>query len=159
METYKTEYKPQDKGYRVKRTGCRVRQSFFTLFSGAVGQYRQCWFKINRKSKHNIDKIRMSSGWKRNACNWNYWKCPQIADLCALMYQSVQKHISTLKLHNFKMGNRFHIAPQNALFCVYGIIKVTLLKIFRKILKSFWKLIDKSWTQCYSMYIKKQERN
>ena len=42
METYKTEYKPQDKGYRVKRTVCRVRQPFFfTLFSGVVGQYRQ----------------------------------------------------------------------------------------------------------------------
>lgn len=27
METYKTEYKPQDKGYRVKRTVCRVRQT------------------------------------------------------------------------------------------------------------------------------------
>ena len=24
METYKTEYKPQDKGYRVKRTVCRI---------------------------------------------------------------------------------------------------------------------------------------
>lgn len=31
--------------------------------------------------------------------------------LCALKYQSVQKHTSALKLHNFKMGNRFHIAP------------------------------------------------
>lgn len=29
----------------------------------------------------------------------------------ALKYQSVQKHTSALKLHNFKMGNRFHIAP------------------------------------------------
>lgn len=62
METYKTEYKPQDKGYRVKRTVCRVRQPFFNLFSGVVGQYRQRWFKINRNSKHNIDKIRMNSG-------------------------------------------------------------------------------------------------
>lgn len=62
METYKTEYKPQDKGYRVKRPVCRVRQPFFTLFSGVVGQYRQRWFKINRNSKHNIDKIRMNSG-------------------------------------------------------------------------------------------------
>ena len=41
------------------------------------------------------------------------------------------------------MGNRFHIAPQNALFVVYGIIKVTLLKILgknaekEKMLKSF----------------------
>ena len=74
----------------------------------------------------------MNSGWKRNVCNWNYWKCPQIADLWALEYQSAQKHISVLKLHNFKMGNRFHIAPQNALFVVYGIIKVTLLKIFEE---------------------------
>lgn len=33
METYKTEYKPQGKGYRVKRTVCRVRQTaFFTFF-------------------------------------------------------------------------------------------------------------------------------
>lgn len=33
METYKTEYKPQDEGYRVKRTVCRVRQTvFFTFF-------------------------------------------------------------------------------------------------------------------------------
>lgn len=32
METYKTEYKPQDKGYRVKRTVCRVRQPFFLSF-------------------------------------------------------------------------------------------------------------------------------
>ena len=62
METYKTEYKPQDKGYRVKKrcAGCGSR--FFTLFSGVVGQYRQRWFKINRNSKHNIDEIRMSSG-------------------------------------------------------------------------------------------------
>ena len=49
----------------------------------------------------------------------------------ALKYQSVQKHLSTLKLHNFKMGNRFHIAPQNALFVVYGIIKVILLRQYR----------------------------
>lgn len=159
METYKTEYKPQDKGYRVKRTVCRVRQPFFTLFSGAVGQYRQHRFKINRNSKHNIDEIRMSSGWKRNVCNWNYWKCPQIADLCALMYQSVQKHISTLKLHNFKMGNRFHIAPQNALFVVYGIVKVTLLKIFgentEKFLKTYWQIVN-----AVLFYVhKKRERN
>lgn len=33
METYKTEYKPQDKGYRVKSTVCRVRKAvFFTFF-------------------------------------------------------------------------------------------------------------------------------
>ena len=33
MEIYKTEYKPQDKGYRVKRTVCRVRQTvLFTFF-------------------------------------------------------------------------------------------------------------------------------
>ena len=62
METYKTECKPQDKGYRVKRTVCRVRQPFFYPFSGVVGQYKQQWFKINRNSKHNIDEIRMSSG-------------------------------------------------------------------------------------------------
>lgn len=63
METYKTEYKPQDKGYRVKRTVCRVRQTaFFTFFLDVVGQYRQRRFKINRNSKHNIDKIRMNSG-------------------------------------------------------------------------------------------------
>lgn len=63
METYKTEYKPQDKGYRMKRTVCRVRQPFFfTLFSSVVGQYRQRWFKINGNNKHNIDKIRMNSG-------------------------------------------------------------------------------------------------
>ena len=39
MENYKTEYKPQDKGYRVKKAVCRVRQTvFFTLFRccGAV---------------------------------------------------------------------------------------------------------------------------
>ena len=35
---------------------------FFKLFSGVVGQYRQHRFKINRNSKHNIDKIRMNSG-------------------------------------------------------------------------------------------------
>jgi len=34
METYKTECKPQDKGYRVKRTVCRVRQPFFKPFFG-----------------------------------------------------------------------------------------------------------------------------
>ena len=62
METYKTEYKPQDKGYRVKRTVCRVRQPFFSPFLDVVGQYRQQRFEINRNSKHNIDEIRMSSG-------------------------------------------------------------------------------------------------
>lgn len=34
METYKTEYKPQGKGYRVKRTVCRVRQTVFFTFFG-----------------------------------------------------------------------------------------------------------------------------
>ena len=62
METYKTEYKPQDKEYRVKRTVCRVRQPFFHLFLDVVGQYKQRQFKINRNSKHNIDEIRMNSG-------------------------------------------------------------------------------------------------
>lgn len=88
----------------------------------------------------------MNSGWKRNVCNWNYRKCPQIADLCALKDQSVQKHISVLKIHNLKMGNRFHIAPQNARFVVYGIIKVTLLKIFwentEKFLKTYWQIVN-----------------
>ena len=37
------------------------------------------------------------------------------------------------------MGNRFHIAPQNALFAVYGIIKVTLLKIFGENTEKFLK--------------------
>ena len=37
------------------------------------------------------------------------------------------------------MGNRFHIAPQNARFVVYGIIKVTLLKIFGKNTEKFLK--------------------
>jgi hypothetical protein len=37
------------------------------------------------------------------------------------------------------MGNRFHIAPQNALFVVYGIIKVTLLKIFEENTEKFLK--------------------
>ena len=44
------------------------------------------------------------------------------------------------------MGNRFHIAPQNALFAVYGIIKVTLLKIFgentEKFLKTYWQIVN-----------------
>ena len=48
------------------------------------------------------------------------------------------------------MGNRFHIAPQNALFVVYGIvygiIKVTLLKIFgentEKFLKTYWQIVN-----------------
>ena len=37
------------------------------------------------------------------------------------------------------MGNRFHIAPQNALFVVYGIIKVTLLKNIRR---KYWKVFE-----------------
>ena len=41
------------------------------------------------------------------------------------------------------MGNRFHIAPQNARFVVYGIIygiiKVTLLKIFGENTEKFLK--------------------
>jgi hypothetical protein len=37
------------------------------------------------------------------------------------------------------MGNRFHIAPQNALFVVYGIIKVILLKIFGENTEKFLK--------------------
>ena len=60
--------------------------------------------------------------------------------------QSVQKHISVLKLHNFKMGNRFHIALQNALFVVCGVIKATLLKIFgentEKFLKTYWQIMN-----------------
>ena len=73
METYKTEYKPQDKGYRVKRTVCRVRKAvFFTFFSDVAGQYRQHRFKINRKNKYCIDKIRMNSGLNRNTYNRNH---------------------------------------------------------------------------------------
>lgn len=38
MENYKTEYKSQDKGYRVKKTVCRMRQTvFFTLFRTLQG--------------------------------------------------------------------------------------------------------------------------
>lgn len=44
------------------------------------------------------------------------------------------------------MGNRFHIAPQNARFVVYGIIKVILLKIFgentEKFLKTYWQIVN-----------------
>ena len=44
------------------------------------------------------------------------------------------------------MGNRFHIAPWNALFVVYGIIKVTLLKILgentEKFLKTYWQIVN-----------------
>lgn len=37
------------------------------------------------------------------------------------------------------MGNRFHIALQNALFVVYGVIKATLLKIFGENTEKFLK--------------------
>ena len=57
------------------------------------------------------------------------------------------------------MGNRFHIAPQNALFVVYGIIKVTLLKIFRenteKFLKTYWQIVN---TVLFYVH-KKREQN
>ena len=42
---------------------------FFHLFSDVAGQYRQHRFKINRKNKYCIDKIRMNSGLNRNTCN------------------------------------------------------------------------------------------
>ena len=58
METYKTEYKPQDKGYRVKRTMCRVRKAvFFTFFRMLQGSIDNIGLKLTEKT--NIVSIKL----------------------------------------------------------------------------------------------------
>lgn len=58
METYKTEYKPQDKGYRVKRTVCRVRKTvFFTFFRMLQGGIDNIGLKLTEKT--NIVSIKL----------------------------------------------------------------------------------------------------
>lgn len=58
METYKTEYKPQDKGYRVKRTVCRVQQAvFFTFFRMLQGSIDNIGLKLTEKT--NIVSIKL----------------------------------------------------------------------------------------------------
>lgn len=58
METYKTEYKPQDKGYRVKRTVCRVRKAaFFTFFWMLQGSIDNIGLKLTEKT--NIVSIKL----------------------------------------------------------------------------------------------------
>ena len=58
METYKTEYKPQDKGYRVKRTVCRVRKAvFFTFFRMLQSSIDNIGLKLTEKT--NIVSIKL----------------------------------------------------------------------------------------------------
>lgn len=58
METYKTEYKPQDKGYRVKRTVCRVRKAvLFTFFRMLQGSIDNIGLKLTEKT--NIVSIKL----------------------------------------------------------------------------------------------------
>lgn len=58
MENYKTEYKPQDKGYRVKKTVCRMRQTvFFTFFRMLQGGIDNIGLKLTEKT--NIVSIKL----------------------------------------------------------------------------------------------------
>ena len=55
-------------------------------------------------------------------------------------------------LYNRKLFPRCSL---NVIFCcIWNQKNQNKQKDLEKILKSFWKLIDKSWTQCYSMYRK-----
>lgn len=55
-------------------------------------------------------------------------------------------------LYNRKLFPRCSL---NVIFCcIWNQKNQNKQKYLEKIPKSFWKLIDKSWTQCYSMYRK-----